>query len=54
MTNSNEIVRENEALRRQSEMEPFVLGDDPAQPTYIQNVRAVGYRMVEPVGILAP
>ena len=24
------------------------LGDDPAQPTYIQNVRAVGYRMVEP------
>ena len=24
------------------------LGDDPAQPTYIQNVRAVGYRMAEP------
>ena len=24
------------------------LGDDPARPTYIQNVRAVGYRMAEP------
>ena len=24
------------------------LGDDPARPAYIQNVRAVGYRMVEP------
>ena len=24
------------------------LGDDPARPAYIQNVRAVGYRMAEP------
>ncbi len=24
------------------------LGDDPALPVYIQNVRAVGYRMAEP------
>ena len=24
------------------------LGDDPARPTYIQNVRGVGYRMAEP------
>ena len=29
------------------------LGDDPAQPVYIQNVRAVGYRMAEPQPLYA-
>ena len=28
------------------------LGDDPARPVYIQNVRAVGYRMAEPRSML--
>ena len=29
------------------------LGDDPARPVYIQNVRAVGYRMAEPQPLYA-